>query len=729
MLAHVLSCHGHIWIKLERMPVDFVVDVVCSQSNRKLAVANEIIAAPGVFLDIDIKQGDRNVHANDAFLPESLDEVMYLVEKNNLPKPTQVISSGNGYYFRYLFDTPVVFGSDKARDDFKLRSKSFHNLYAEAFKKQGWKLDNVSDLARITRLEGTLNHKTQPPKPVERIHSYDGEPLSVRDFERLTIQTSNHSNVSSKVARVQNSPEESSKGFEESKAKLKSVVAACKWFQSLRERFGHLSYSEWMILAGILKHCEDGESQFHALSSSDPRYDRDETAKLFEAIIGPMTCDYIESSTGTDICSTCPARCNTAVKTPIAFGKPSPEYTETLTTYIYANKRQLFFEVERGEAKSKANMNDYFARYYKAPAQTLIADNRLLQVDDTDYLPGVKDLFPMANGRQYYNLWTPSELKPVDQHPKILLEHFQYVIPNDDERDHVLDALANAVQKPGQKIKHCILLTGGQGIGKSFLSQLFVEIFGKSNVTTAGNDTLTSKYNASLGNKQVLLLEEVGLADRLEIYNGMKVMITEERMTVEEKHEPRYDVRTPRLIFAFSNKEIPIKTESGDRRFMFIKTPEKPQNPAYYKRLFTDGICEAGGFLNYLLARDISTFSASAPPPETELKRQIIQESKSSLIRELEVMILDKETPFDQQLFNLKNVEENLKGKLPRMSNSSYTQIAKQLQKLGYSKVVAGQIRLPNGKQTRLWTHCESGLIDATADELRDIWKKYEYLG
>jgi hypothetical protein len=689
--------------------------------------ANETIAAPGVFLDVDIKQGDISIHANDSKLPKSLGEVMNLLDKSGLPKPTEVISSGNGFYFRYLFDIPVVFGSDGERDEFKLQSTKFYKLYAEAFKKQGWVLDNVSDLARITRMEGTLNHKTNPPKPVERIHTHDGPTLSAQTFAAMTGQSIMSAPVSTNMAKVQDPLEEKYKALEATKASSKAVVAACKWFQSLAGRFENLSYPEWMIIAGLLKHCEDGEVQYHSLSSRDPRYDRQETATLWEGIEGPMTCDYIQSSTATKVCDTCPAKWNSAVKTPIAFGWPSPEFTETLTTYVYANQRQLFFEVESGRPKSKANMNDFFARYYKAPAQTLIADKRLLQVDDTDYLPGVNERFPTAMGRQYFNIWIPSELMQVEQHPQILLEHFQYLIPNDDERNHVLDVLANAVQKPGQKIKHCVLLTGGQGTGKSFLNNLLDALFGQSNVAKADNDTLISKYNACLGNKQILILEEVGLADRLETYNRMKVMITEEQMMVEEKHEPRYETRTPRLILAYSNKELPIKIEAGDRRFMFVQTPAKPQSHEYYNRLFTDGIREAGGFLNYLFTRNISAFSASAAPPETEIKRLIIHESKPSILRELEMMILDDETPFNHELFTLKDVQDALVGKLPRMSNSSHAEVAKRLRQLGYEKVVAGQIRLYNGKQARLWTHGGSGLIDATAEDLREIWKKIEY--
>ena len=52
---------------------------------------------------------------------------------------------------------------------------------------RGWSLDHTHDLARVLRLPGTLNHKTNPPRMVSLLKN-DGPRYDVRDFDEILDQ-------------------------------------------------------------------------------------------------------------------------------------------------------------------------------------------------------------------------------------------------------------------------------------------------------------------------------------------------------------------------------------------------------------------------------------------------------------------------------------------------------------------------------------------------------------
>lgn len=82
-------------------------------------------------------------------------------------EPTWIVDSGHGFHGYWLFSEPVEV-TDQNRDDLKgLSVKWQHQFRLPPINPQGYHVDNTADLSRILRLPGTLNHKTDPPRPVE----------------------------------------------------------------------------------------------------------------------------------------------------------------------------------------------------------------------------------------------------------------------------------------------------------------------------------------------------------------------------------------------------------------------------------------------------------------------------------------------------------------------------------------------------------------------------------
>jgi len=88
-----------------------------------------------------------------------------------------------------------------------------------------------------------------------------------------------------------------------------AILAGCSFARAMVSRASALPEPEWYALAGLLTRCVDGRTEFHALSSKDPRYDRGEADAKFEQAreaSPPRTCRSIAEDFGHDGCLRCP---------------------------------------------------------------------------------------------------------------------------------------------------------------------------------------------------------------------------------------------------------------------------------------------------------------------------------------------------------------------------------------------------------------------------------------
>jgi hypothetical protein len=129
--------------------------------------ANTAVFCPGIMFDADLKSSVPGVHAQAA-LPSTLEDVLDWLATAKLPEPTHIRSSGNGLYLDYLLDGPMLMRTPEERANAAALVAGFHRrLIASAHELRGWRFDFTGDLARVTRMPGTFNHKTNPAKPVE----------------------------------------------------------------------------------------------------------------------------------------------------------------------------------------------------------------------------------------------------------------------------------------------------------------------------------------------------------------------------------------------------------------------------------------------------------------------------------------------------------------------------------------------------------------------------------
>lgn len=129
----------------------------------------QIGAVPGVWADIDVNgspDGEGGVKSGAA---PSIESAIALAAE--LLQPTALVASGGGVQAWWLFDEPWVFGSVEERAEAGRLLKGFELRLAAVARHLGFKLDPVADLARLMRLVGTLNHKSEPPRPVQLLEA------------------------------------------------------------------------------------------------------------------------------------------------------------------------------------------------------------------------------------------------------------------------------------------------------------------------------------------------------------------------------------------------------------------------------------------------------------------------------------------------------------------------------------------------------------------------------
>lgn len=118
----------------------------------------------GLWLDIDVQAPMRG----KTNLPPTIEDAEKIINAGRF-EPSLVINSGYGLQAWWLFDKPWIFENKFEKDKAAALAQAWVRFYAQAASQHGWALDNVSDLARVMRVPGTLNHKGTKPVPVEII--------------------------------------------------------------------------------------------------------------------------------------------------------------------------------------------------------------------------------------------------------------------------------------------------------------------------------------------------------------------------------------------------------------------------------------------------------------------------------------------------------------------------------------------------------------------------------
>lgn len=243
------------------------------------------------------------------------------------------------------------------------------------------------------------------------------------------------------------------------------------------------------------------------------------------------------------------------------------------------------------------------------------------------------------DGLVYGNRWRNAR-PAVGQNagsPAPWLRHLERLVPEVEEREHLLDVLAFKLQNPAIKINHAVLHAGTQGCGKDTLYAPFLWAVCGPDLKNRGlvdSDSLSAQWGYHL-ESEVLILNELREPEahaRRALANKLKPVIAAppDTLPINRKGLHPYDMVNRLLVIAFSNDRAPISLESQDRRWFCLWSHAPRLDPREAAGLWN--WYRSGGFeavAAHLYARDVSAFNPGAAPPFTEFKANMIEHGMS----------------------------------------------------------------------------------------------------
>lgn len=391
-------------------------------------------------------------------------------------------------------------------------------------------------------------------------------------------------------------------------------------------------------------------------------------------------------------------------------------------SYIYVPTRELWpgasvnasVVLQGGKASDWLDKNRPVHQMTWCPGQPMVIENRL--VADGGWIE--------REGVSTFNLYRPPlELDGDPAKASPWLDHVRKVFPA--EADHLIQWLAQRVQRPAEKINHALVLGGSQGIGKDTILEPVKHAIGPWNFAEVSPPQLLGRFNGFV--KSVILrmseARDLGDVDRYGLYEHLKVYTAAppDVIRVDEKHLREHAVMNVTGVIVTTNHVDGIYLPADDRRHFvaWSELTKEDFSETYWRDLY--GWYQAGGIGHvaaYLKALDLSGFDPKAPPPKTAAFWQVVDAGRAPEDAELADVLDQLGNPaavtvstlsiyagdtFREWLRDRRNARQ-----IPhRMQDAGYTAIRNDAAKDGQWVV--------SGKRQTVYARCELPIRDRIA--------------
>ncbi|GIG63670.1 hypothetical protein Lfu02_80420 [Longispora fulva] len=142
--------------------------------------ANLSASLPALWADLDIAGPGHKVAPGSLPLPPTETAARQIITTSGLPDPTLWIHSGGGLYPIWYLSAAHVIDGDL--DELGALSAKWQHIIGAAAARLGWHYGTgVGDLARVLRVPGTVNRKTNDPRPC-RIVEAEGSAFTLAEL-------------------------------------------------------------------------------------------------------------------------------------------------------------------------------------------------------------------------------------------------------------------------------------------------------------------------------------------------------------------------------------------------------------------------------------------------------------------------------------------------------------------------------------------------------------------
>ena len=169
-------------------------------------------------------------------------------------------------------------------------------------------------------------------------------------------------------------------------------------------------------------------------------------------------------------------------------------------------------------------------------------------------------------------MWQDPKIEPLPDMPSIFLEHMDYLIPDQRERELALNWLAWCVQKPSEKQMFALLIVDDGGTGKGWIGYMLRVLFGDRNVVMIeSDDPVKDMFNGWTLNRQLAFIHELVPDRSVDLASRLKGVITEPHIWVNEKFIARFRAENRTNLFGCSNRRDALKIARRDRRWLVVQ--------------------------------------------------------------------------------------------------------------------------------------------------------------
>ena len=215
------------------------------------------------------------------------------------------------------------------------------------------------------------------------------------------------------------------------------------------------------------------------------------------------------------------------------------------------------------------------------------------------------------DGRRVANTYWPIPVRRMAGDAAPFLQHVAKLLPDEGDREAVLNYMAAVVQYPGVKFQWAPIIQGVEGNGKTLLSRVTEYAVGREYTHWADPNDIDNHFNAWLYGKILICIEDIYVTDRkASIMEVLKPMITNDRQPITPKGVDQAAKEVCANMIFNSNHRDAIRKTQNDRRFAPFFTPQQEHTdlsawgmsgdyfPRLYRWLKADGYAIVADYLH-----------------------------------------------------------------------------------------------------------------------------------
>src|SRR5690606_36999167 len=220
------------------------------------------------------------------------------------------------------------------------------------------------------------------------------------------------------------------------------------------------------------------------------------------------------------------------------------EDEEKAPNWVYVHRLKAFWDARDGALIDRESYDSTHGGRSKkgTPTERFLAMKRSQKADTVEFLPG-QERFVMRGRVRVLNTYVEQRMPPdasVDVTP--WTEHLEWLIPDREDREHMMDWLAWCYQNPGIKTTWAPGLCGPPGTGKTTVFNCLAACLGPSYVSEPTQAELEDKFNDWGYGKLLVKIEELMSGDKFHVAEKLKPIVANPTISVRQMHKTGFVV-------------------------------------------------------------------------------------------------------------------------------------------------------------------------------------------